>query len=241
MSSSVSSVASDAARCDEVHELNEVRSLTVGPFIGLCKWFSDKLGYGFITVYKGDNPGSDLFVHYTSVSPLNSNHRTLKKGEYVSFDIGTNETGAQAIGVTGVLGGPLMCDHVWAKGSGRRQQAQGSNQQHVQQGSNQQHVQQGNNQQHVQQGGNQQHVQQGSNQQHVQQQGSNQQAQIPPACDVAVDEPSDCDFVRVERRRRYGVGGGNGGGNGGIGCGGNGGSIGGGGNSRGIPTGVIAP
>ena len=220
MSSSVSSVASDAARCDEVHELNEVRSLTVGPFIGLCKWFSDKLGYGFITVYKGDNPGSDLFVHYTSVSPLNSNHRTLKKGEYVSFDIGTNETGAQAIGVTGVLGGPLMCDHVWAKGSGRRQQAQGSNQQHVQQGNNQQA--QGNNQQ-------------------AQAQGSNQQAQIPQACDVAVDEPSDCDFVRVERRRRYGVGGGNGGGNGGIGCGGNGGSIGGGGNSRGIPTGVIAP
>ena len=167
-----------------------------------------------------------------SVSPLNSNHRTLKKGEYVSFDIGTNETGAQAIGVTGVLGGPLMCDHVWAKGSGRRQQAQGNNQQHVQQGSNQQHVQQG------------------SNQQHVQQQGSNQQAQIHQACDVAVDEPSDCDFVRVERRRRYGVGGsnggsnggGNGGSNGGIGCGGSiGGSIGGGGNSRGIPTGVIAP
>ena len=227
MSSSVSSVASDAARCDEVHELNEVRSLTVGPFIGLCKWFSDKLGYGFITVYKGDNPGSDLFVHYTSVSPLNSNHRTLKKGEYVSFDIGTNETGAQAIGVTGVLGGPLMCDHVWAKGSGRRQQAQGSNQQHVQQGNNQQA-----------QGNNQQAQAQGSNQQA---QGSNQQAQIPQACDVAVDEPSDCDFVRVERRRRYGVGGGNGGGNGGIGCGGNGGSIGGGGNSRGIPTGVIAP
>lgn len=223
--SSVSSVASNAAHCDEVHELNEVRSLTVGPFIGLCKWFSDKLGYGFITVYKGDNPGSDLFVHYTSVSPLNSNHRTLKKGEYVSFDIGTNETGAQAIGVTGVLGGPLMCDHVWAKGSGRRQQAQ-----HVPQ--HQQHHQHVPQQQHY-------HIQR--DQQQV------QQLQIPQACDVAVDDPSrsggdlsDCDFVRVERRRRSGCGSSNG-----VGFGGSNGN--GFCNGRGmqrciaIPTGVIAP
>jgi hypothetical protein len=54
----------------------------------------------------------DLFVHFSAIRPLNNTHRTLVKGEYVSFDIGENHGGSQAVMVTGVLGGPLMCDNV---------------------------------------------------------------------------------------------------------------------------------
>ena len=37
-------------------------------------------------------------------------YRTLLKGEYVSFSIITGPNGPQAMDVTGVCGGTLMCD-----------------------------------------------------------------------------------------------------------------------------------
>jgi cold shock CspA family protein len=77
-----------------------------GQRVGITKWFSDRLGYGFITEVSGPHRGADLFTHYTSIHPLNNTRRTLQKGEYVSFDDG----GGQAVFVTGVFGGPLMCD-----------------------------------------------------------------------------------------------------------------------------------
>ncbi len=77
-----------------------------GQRFGVTKWFSDMLGYGFITDVNGPHRGVDLFTHYTSIHPLNNTRRTLQKGEYVSFDDG----GGQAVFVTGVFGGPLMCD-----------------------------------------------------------------------------------------------------------------------------------
>ena len=83
-----------------------------GSFTGNCKWFNNKIGYGFITVMDGEHKGKDIFVHHTGVCTKNSNFKTLTKGEYVSLTISTGKNGLQAVEVTGVLGGPLMCDNV---------------------------------------------------------------------------------------------------------------------------------
>lgn len=89
----------------------------VGDTLGITKWFSAKLGFGFITVHRGSDAGKDIFVHHTGIRPLNSNYKTLVKGEYVNFDIIKSPNGDQAVNVTGVQGGPLMCDHVPYMGS----------------------------------------------------------------------------------------------------------------------------
>lgn len=91
-----------------VTEVSDERK--VGAYIGQCKWFSDKLGYGFVTIQNGEHKGKDIFVHHSGVHPLNSNYKTLKKGEYVNLNIITGDHGLQAIDVTGILGGSLMCD-----------------------------------------------------------------------------------------------------------------------------------
>tara|TARA_B100000900_G_scaffold385872_1_gene375832 strand:- start:374 stop:802 length:429 start_codon:yes stop_codon:yes gene_type:complete len=83
-----------------------------GPFVGNCKWFNNKIGYGFITVMNGEHKGKDIFVHHSGVQPKNSNFKTLTKGEYISLNIVDGQNGLQAVDVTGVLGGPLMCDNV---------------------------------------------------------------------------------------------------------------------------------
>lgn len=83
---------------------------TVGEYTGQCKWFNDRYGYGFITVTQGDEKGKDIFVHHTGIKPLNSIYRTLKKGEYINFNIVKGENGPQAVDVTGIGGGCLMCD-----------------------------------------------------------------------------------------------------------------------------------
>lgn len=85
---------------------------THGKYIGNCKWFNKSLGFGFITVCDHDMVGKDIFAHHSCVKPLNSNFRTLRKGEYVHFDIVEGEKGLQAANITGILGGPLMCDSV---------------------------------------------------------------------------------------------------------------------------------
>ena len=82
----------------------------LGAHIGMVKWFNHRLGYGFITV-KLDNEDNDLFVHQSNIYPTKSTYRTLSKGEYVSLNISESDDTRQAIDVTGVNGGPLMCDH----------------------------------------------------------------------------------------------------------------------------------
>jgi len=94
----------------EVVVLEAREESQVGEQIGQCKWFNDKLGYGFITVQQGADKGKDIFVHHSGVKPLNSNYKTLKKGEYINFDVIQGGNGLQAVNVTGILGGPLMCD-----------------------------------------------------------------------------------------------------------------------------------
>lgn len=83
-----------------------------GEIIGVCKWFNKKLGYGFITVLENDKKGHNVFVHHSGIKPLNSQFRTLRKGEYVHFDLDHGKNGLQAMNVTGILGGPLMCDNM---------------------------------------------------------------------------------------------------------------------------------
>lgn len=81
-----------------------------GSSYGICKWFSDKSGYGFITVLSEKNNGKEVFVHYTGIKPMNSTYKTLLSGEYISFDIVQGLKDLQAVNVLGINGGPLMCD-----------------------------------------------------------------------------------------------------------------------------------
>jgi|TARA_Y100000389_G_scaffold204971_1_gene261436 cold shock CspA family protein len=89
-----------------------IEDVEYGSIIGNCKWFNKKLGYGFITVYSGENKGRNIFVHHTGIKPLNSHFKTLRKGEYVNLNIIDGKNGLQAIDVTGICGGPLMCDNI---------------------------------------------------------------------------------------------------------------------------------
>ena len=84
--------------------------MVVGKDIGMVKWFNHKLGYGFITVGSGDNT-RDVFIHQTNIHTTVSTYRTLSLGEYVSLNLSESGDTCQAVDVTGVNGGPLMCDH----------------------------------------------------------------------------------------------------------------------------------
>jgi cold shock CspA family protein len=99
-----------ATKDDVIQEDNGPR--VYGDVIGQCKWFADRLGYGFITVCDGPDRGKDIFVHHTSIKPLNNHFKTLRKGEYVHFTVITGDSGLHAGNVTGILGGALMCDFV---------------------------------------------------------------------------------------------------------------------------------
>jgi cold shock CspA family protein len=103
-------VVEEEHECVVVEE--EVNTPAVGAYVGQCKWFNDLLGYGFVTVCDGDDKGKDIFVHHSGIMPLNSNYRTLRKGEYLNFNIINGMNGLQAVDVTGINGGPLMCDFV---------------------------------------------------------------------------------------------------------------------------------
>ena len=89
--------------------VEENKERIVGTELGQVKWFDNKLGYGFISVLTNDHKGTDIFVHQTNVSPLETEFRTLMKGEYVSLNVSDDDK-VQAINVTGVLGGSLRCD-----------------------------------------------------------------------------------------------------------------------------------
>ena len=92
--------------------INEARVKSYGANIGQCKWFNDKLGYGFVTIQEGDDKGKDIFVHHTGIKPTDSNYKTLKCGEYVHFDIVDGDNGPQGVNITGILGGTLLCDTI---------------------------------------------------------------------------------------------------------------------------------
>jgi hypothetical protein len=105
-------VHSDTNDVPVVYEARE--DVPYGEYIGNCKWFNSKLGYGFIRVCSGELRGVDIFVHHSGLKPLNSSFKTMYKGEYVHFNISEGRNGKQAIDVTGINGGPLMCDNISA-------------------------------------------------------------------------------------------------------------------------------
>lgn len=107
--------------------------------VGQVKWFNNRLGYGFITIVSpGVHNNEDIFVHQQHITPKTSDYRSLQQGEYVSFELGTADANSdaapseaaggkhvnQAVKVTGVFGGALMCDQIPRRvpGSVRRPQ-----------------------------------------------------------------------------------------------------------------------
>jgi CspA family cold shock protein len=82
--------------------------------VGSVKWFNSRSGYGFITVCgDGEYAGNDIFVHYTSINVSESQYKYLFQGEYVEFTLikSTNSNHEfHAINVTGICGGPIMCE-----------------------------------------------------------------------------------------------------------------------------------
>ncbi|RDL45443.1 cold-shock protein [Marinomonas piezotolerans] len=59
-------------------------------FFGKVRWFNDTKGVGFIKREGAD----DVFVHYKAI--LADGHKTLKKGQSVSFEVTQTDFGVQA-------------------------------------------------------------------------------------------------------------------------------------------------
>ena len=97
---------------------------------GRVKWFNNKTGFGFITALtdsEGVKEGSDVFVHHSAVKVSQEQYRYLVQGEYVEFVLSklkaseaSTDAGAaaskhefQAVDVSGVKGGKLICETRW--------------------------------------------------------------------------------------------------------------------------------
>jgi hypothetical protein len=81
--------------------------------VGQVKWFNIKAGYGFITVNDGEHSGKDIFVHFSAVRTSNTQYKYLVQGEYVEFCLmksATEDHEYQAVDISGIKGGPLMCE-----------------------------------------------------------------------------------------------------------------------------------
>ena len=63
-------------------------------FTGICKWFNDQKGFGFLTM----EDGTDIFVHYTGIIS-NQKPKSLTDGERVEFSITDGAKGKQAVDV----------------------------------------------------------------------------------------------------------------------------------------------
>lgn len=75
---------------------------------GRVEDFNASCGWGFI---QDMHLGISVFVHYSSLYKHTPGFRTLWKGEYVNFIVLEDRSGRPAAQVvTGILGGPLMCD-----------------------------------------------------------------------------------------------------------------------------------
>ena len=61
---------------------------------GSVKWFSDKLGYGFIVCEDLDE---EVFVHFSEIQM--EGYKSLKEGDIVSFDYDTEVGKAKNVNV----------------------------------------------------------------------------------------------------------------------------------------------
>ena len=107
--------------------------VSVPRLTGRVKWFNNKTGFGFITALtdsEGVKEGSDVFVHHSAVKVSQEQYRYLVQGEYVEFvlsklnasdaaaDASASVSSAskhefQAVDVSGVKGGKLICETRW--------------------------------------------------------------------------------------------------------------------------------
>lgn len=77
------------------------------------KWFNNKNGYGFASTLGANT--RDVFVHHTSLKVDKEQYRYLVQGEYVDLDVSAitdanSKHQWQSANVSGVQGGPLMCE-----------------------------------------------------------------------------------------------------------------------------------
>lgn len=83
-------------------------------YTGQVKWFNNKAGYGFITVTQpGEFNSKDIFTHFSNVNVSNTQYKYLVQGEYVEFSINSSTSEKhehQAIDITGINGGLIMCE-----------------------------------------------------------------------------------------------------------------------------------
>lgn len=87
--------------------------ITSERLVGQVKWFNNKAGYGFITASSGENSGKDVFIHFSTIRVANSQYKYLVQGEYVEFSLVKSTKGDhefQALDVSGIKGGALMCE-----------------------------------------------------------------------------------------------------------------------------------
>lgn len=85
---------------------------------GVCKWFNNKSGYGFLTITEGDKKDSDIFVYHSSLQVVDENqYKYLVQGEYVDFTVSSVDSSKSqgkyeyhATNVSGINGGKLMCE-----------------------------------------------------------------------------------------------------------------------------------
>jgi CspA family cold shock protein len=71
--------------------------MTQERFEGEVEWFNAKKGIGFI---KPDAGEKDLFVHYSNIVVEEGKFKTLVSGQRVSYELGENHRGTQAVKVT---------------------------------------------------------------------------------------------------------------------------------------------
>ena len=86
-------------------------------FYGRVKWFNNRAGYGFITIVHGpdgsDQLGKEVFAHHSGVNVSNEQYKYLIQGEYVEFGLDAATEGEhefQAVNISGISGGMLMCE-----------------------------------------------------------------------------------------------------------------------------------
>ena len=92
---------------------NSTVTQSTNRFTGRVKWFNNKAGYGFITVTDGPKSGSDIFVHHSSINVSTQQYKYLVQGEYIEFTLSNVSSGDhefQAVDVSGIKGGQLMCE-----------------------------------------------------------------------------------------------------------------------------------
>ena len=76
--------------------------------IGRCKWMAHSKGYGFLIDIFSEE---EVFLHYSALVRSTHGWRGLYQNEYVEYTRSVGPTGLpMALHVTGLHGGPLMCE-----------------------------------------------------------------------------------------------------------------------------------